>query len=136
MSIVAKPRDARYLEGQNDSGGDIAAYLAVMGSPVAIELPSAITSPVYGITAEAIADGSRGNIQYAGVAIWTAGEQISAAAIVAGARLYAGTDGKAYLFDAAAGVNQAVVGIPLSPAAADGDYFEVLLGAGGIGQGA
>lgn len=134
MSIAARPRNPLYLEAY--SSGGVAEYLAVMGSPVAVALPSGITSPVFGITAETIAAATRGNVQYSGVAVWTAGEEISAAAIAAGARLYAGTDGKAYLFDAAAGVNQAVVGIPLSSASGDGKLFEVLLGAGGIGQGA
>lgn len=134
MSINASPRNAVYLEGYSSAG--VAAYLAVMGSPVAIALPSAVSSPVYGITAETIAATSYGNVQVGGVAVWTAGEEISAAAIAAGARLYAGTDGKAYLFDAAAGVNQAVVGIPITPASGDGKLFSVLLGAGGIGQGA
>lgn len=136
MSIAARPRNQVFLEGYNSTGSTIGAYLAVMGSGADIALPSAITSPVYGITAEDIPDLRRGNVQVGGIAVWTAGEQISQAAIDAGARLYAGTDGKAYLFDAAAGVNQSVVGIPLSPASADGKLFEVMLGAGGIGQGA
>lgn len=134
MSINASPRNAVYLEGYSSAG--VAAYLAVMGSPVAIALPSAVSSPVYGITAETIAATSYGNVQVGGVAVWTAAEEISAAAIAAGARLYAGTDGKAYIWDAAAGVNQSIVGIPITPASGDGKLFAVLLGAGGIGQGA
>lgn len=129
-------RNQQYLEGLNDTGVTIAKFLAVMGSYASIALPSAITSPVYGITTDAVPDQRYVDVQYSGIAIWTAGEAISAAAIIAGARLYAGVDGKAYLFDAAAGVNQSIVGIPMTPATGDGDTFEVLLGVGGLGQGA
>ncbi len=134
MSIGAMAPNAMYLEGYAASA--ISAYLCVMGSPRLIALPSAVSSPVYGVTAEDIAAAGRGNVQTSGVAICTAGEEISQAAINAGARVYAGTDGKVYLWDAAAGVNQAVVGIPLLAASGDGKLTEVLLGAGGIGQGA
>lgn len=136
MSIAARPRLAQYLEGYNGSGSTISKHLFVTGSPAKIKLPDAITDPVLGATAEDIADGARGNVQALGVAVVTAGEAISQAAIDGGARVYAGTDGKAYLFDAASGVNQAVAGIPLTPASGDGKLIEVFLHAGGIGQGA
>lgn len=136
MSIAARPRLAQYLEGYNGTGVAIGKYLFVTGTPAGVKLPAAITDPVLGATAEDIAIGDRGNVQALGIAVVTAGEAISQAALDAGARVYAGTDGKAYLFDAAAGVNQSVAGIPLSPAAGDGKLIEVLLHAGGIGQGA
>lgn len=137
MSIIGKPRDARYIEGFNNTGSTISAYLAVMGYPASITLPAAVSSPVLGITARDIADQERGDIQYDGVAIGTAGEAISAGDIASGVRLYAATTGKLLKWSPSAGVNQSVCGIPLSTAAADGDQISVmLLKGGGIGQGA
>jgi len=134
--IKVGARNQQYLEGLNTSGSSIAKFLAVRGSYSAIALPSGVTSPVFGVTTDAIADQARGDIQYAGVAIVTAAEAWDAAALLAGIRLYADTAGKAAIFDAAGGVNQAVFGIPLTISTGDGDLVEVLLGVGGIGQGA
>lgn len=129
-------RNQQYLEGFNDTGSTIAKFLAVAGCYSSIVLPAAVSSPIYGITTDAIADQAYGDIQYAGVAIGTAGEAWTLSDIEAGLRLYAGTDGKLYKFDATAGVNQAVCGLPMTASSGDGDTVEVLLQSGGIGQGA
>lgn len=137
MSLAACPRIPQYLEGQNNTGSEIAAFLGVRGSPASIALPSGVTSPIYGFTAEPIAaNGGRGNVQVSGVAVATAAEAWDAAALLAGIRLYVDTAGKVAIWDAASGVNQAVVGIPLTVSSGDGALVEVLIGAGGIGQGA
>lgn len=129
-------RNQQYLEGFNDTGSTIAKFLAVIGCYSSVLLPAAVSSPVYGITTDAIADQAYGDIQYSGVAIGTAGEAWSLSDIEGGLRLYAGTDGKLYKFDAAGGVNQAVCGLPMTASSGADDTVEILLGVGGIGQGA
>lgn len=133
--ISAAPRNQTFLEGYNGTGSTIGKYLAVRGSSESIALPSAVSTTIYGITAEDIADGTCGNVQTDGVAVALAGEAISQSAVDAGARGYADTDGKIYLWDAATGVNQSIVGQILKAASAEDDLIEVRLGGGGIGQG-
>lgn len=136
MSIAARPRDARYIEGYNATVSTIAAYLGVKGSPTSITLPSGVTSPLFGVTAKDIPSGERGDVQYAGVAVCTAAEAWDATALLAGVRVYFDTAGKAAIWDAGAGVNQTVAGLALTVSSGDGALVEILLGAGGIGQGA
>lgn len=136
MSIAARPRDARHIEGYNGTGSTIAAYLGVKGSPTAITLPSGVTSPVLGVTIKDIPTGERGDIQYAGVAVMLAAEAWDATALAAGVRVYVDTAGKAAIWDAGAGVNQTVYGLAITVSAGADSLVEVLIGAGGIGQGA
>lgn len=136
MARKAAPFNQLFVRGLNDTGSTISTGYGVTGSAASIELPDAITRPVLGVAAEDIADGSRGDVQYSGCAVAIAGEAFNQATIDAGIRVYCGTDGKFYVFDAASGVNQAVAGMPLSPSTGDGDEFDLLLGVGGIGQGA
>lgn len=134
--IKVGARNQQYLEGFNNTGSTIAKFLGVRGSYSAIALPSGVTSPIFGFTTDEMLDQDRKDIQYAGVAIATAAEAWDAAALLAGIRLYVDTAGKVAIWDAAGGVNQAVCGIPLTISTGDGDLVEVLIGAGGIGQGA
>jgi predicted RecA/RadA family phage recombinase len=136
MSIAARNRDARYIEAYNGTGSTIAAYLGVRGSPTAIALPSGVTSPCFGVTARDIPTTERGDVQYAGVAIATAAEAWDATALAAGVRVYVDTAGKMAVWDAGAGVNQSVFGLALTVSSGDGALVEILIGAGGIGQGA
>lgn len=136
MSIAARPRDARYIEAYNGSGSAIGAYLGVRGSPTNIALPSGVTSPVFGFTARDIPSAERGDVQYAGVAVATAAEAWDAAALLVGVRLYVDTAGKVAVWDAGAGVNQSVCAQALTVSSGDGALVEVLIGGGGIGQGA
>lgn len=136
MSIAARNRDPRYIEAYNGSGSAIAAYLGVRGSPTNIALPSGVTSPCFGVTARDIADGERGDVQYAGVAIATAAEAWDATALLAGVRVYVDTAGKMAIWDAGSGVNQAVFGLALTVSSGADALVEILIGAGGIGQGA
>ncbi len=136
MSIAARNRDARYIEAYNGSGSAIAAYLGVRGSPTNIALPSGVTSPCFGVTARDIAAAERGDVQYAGVAVATAAEAWDATALLAGVRVYVDTAGKMAIWDAGSGVNQAVFGLALTLSSGADALVEILIGAGGIGQGA
>jgi predicted RecA/RadA family phage recombinase len=136
MSIAARNRDARYIEAYNGSGSAIAAYLGVRGSPTNIALPSGVTSPCFGVTARDIAAAERGDVQYAGVAVATAAEAWDATALLAGVRVYVDTAGKMAIWDAGSGVNQAVFGLALTVSSGADALVEILIGAGGIGQGA
>lgn len=131
MSIVAQQRNPVCLEGKNGTGGTLSGFLAVKGGPSAITLPTANTQAVYGILQEDVVDGAFGNVQVEGVAVCTAG----ATGITEGARLTVEANtGKLVDWAPGAGVNQTIVGLCLKAAAAD-KLGEVLLGAGGVGQG-
>lgn len=134
--IKVGARNQQYLEGFNNTGSTIAKFLGVRGSYSSIALPSGVASPFFGFTTDAIADQARGDIQYAGVGIGTAAEAWDAAALLVGVRLYIDTAGKVAIWDAASGVNQTVCGLAQTISTGDGDLVEVLIGAGGIGQGA
>lgn len=125
-------RNQQYLEGYNATGSTIAKFLAVKGAYSSVSLPAAVSSPVFGFTTDSLADQTYGDIQIAGVAIATAGEALA----TVGTRVYADTDGKCYAWDAASGVNQSIIGTTMTVASGADDTFEILIGAGGIGQGA
>lgn len=121
-----------YLPGTNNTGSTIGAYLAVILTATGITLPSAVTSPIYGFTTESVSDLARSDVQVGGVvAIGTAN-----GAITKGTRLTVTTAGKVAAWAPASGVNSSVVGIALTTTTTDGDLIEILLGAGGIAQGA
>lgn len=133
MANTATQRHPVCLEGLNDSGGDLDAFLAVSGGPSSIDLAAGITSPVYGILAADVPEDERGDVQIGGVAIFIAG----AAGATEGARLMpeAGGTGKLVDWTVGAGANATIVGLCLKTAAAN-KQGEVLLGAGAMGQGA
>lgn len=92
-------------------------------------LPGAETDALVGVTTEAIAAGSYGNIQTHGASICTAG-----AAITAGALLECTTAGKVQAWSASGGSNSSPVGIALQTAGADGDLISVLLSGPGASK--
>lgn len=123
----------------NASGNTLVKGVAVMldttatnGIPNAI-LPSGITVPLYGIVMHDILDGDNGPVQTHGVAVCLA----KAAVANVGVSLMSGTDGKMLTFNAGgAGNNCQMVGINLTAATGEDDYFEVQLsGPGNVRQG-
>ncbi len=132
MSQVACQRFPVCLEGFNNTGGTLSAFLAVKGGPSSILLPTALTDACYGFLTEDAADQSMGNVQIGGVAICTAGT----GGITEGDRLVVEANtGKMITWAPAGGANQSIVGTCLKTAAAN-KLGEILIGAGGIGQGA
>lgn len=133
MSIRAMPVDPKYTWGHNASGSTIPAYRCVQGSRSSIALAAGITAVPFGITAQDIADGERGDIANDGEIIATAGS----GGVTAGQRLMpeAGGTGKLVPWSASAGANATVVGLCMQTAAAD-ELFTVKWGVAAIGQGA
>lgn len=133
MSIRAMPVNPEYTWGHNASGSTIAAFLCVQGGRTSIALAAGITAVPFGITAEAILNGERGDIANDGEIIGTAGT----GGVTQGQRLMpeAGATGKLVPWSAGAGANATVVGECMQTAAAD-ETFTLKWGVGAIGQGA
>ena len=129
---IIGPEDLR--SGYNNTGSSIGEALVVVLNNAGdreVELPGAVTDDVYGVTLDAIADDTWGDVQIRGQAICTC-----SAAVAIGARLMMDTAGKVLTWSAAAGSNAAVVGKALTATSADGDLLEVeLAGPGVVRQG-
>lgn len=132
MTQLAAQRDPKCIEGANGTGATIPAFRAVKGAPAGILLPTAITDGCWGITTADVPDQTRGDVQYAGVAIYQAGT----GGVTAGDRLVPEANtGKLITWAPGAGVNASIMGIAHLTTPADG-FGEILLGVGAIGQGA
>src|SRR4051812_6527510 len=133
MSIRAMPVDPHYTWGHNPTGSTIAKYLCVQGGRTAIALAAGITAVPFGITAEDIADGERGDIANDGEIIATAGT----GGVTQGQRLMpeAGGTGKLVTWAAGSGANATIVGECMQTANAN-ELFTVKWGVAAIGQGA
>lgn len=128
---MAKP--TQIIEGQrsvlNNSGSDIAVNTIVIITDVAdhgVGLPAAATSPCYGVTLEAIADGYYGSVQTRGIATCRA----HGALATRGVRLMPTTAGRVDTHT----TTNSVFGILLTEASAQDDIVMVeMTGPGATG---
>lgn len=107
--------------GFNNTGSDIGDALLVMadvGDPgsfdLLVKLPTATTSPIFGVTRGILKNGTVGSIGQGGRLIGTAG-----ATITPGQRLYAMTTGKLSPTAPGSGANLSYVGLSVSGGVAD-----------------
>lgn len=113
---------------KNATGSDIAAKLGVIHAAAAdqIKLPAATTEGIWGITAEAIANGEWGTIQTGpGKALCTS----AGALATIGAELTVQTTGKVAAFAAGGGTNANLVGVLNTTAGGADEDVEVELAA-------